>query len=258
MAHPNIRKYPEFRAKLNDPTPTLGAWITLSDPKIAEIFGMVGFDWVLVDLEHSGISITLAELHLRMLASSSALALCRPTTLSTDQMRRLMDAGADGFILPMCNSVSDLDHAVTATRFAPHGRRGMGLHAANRYGMSFNEYYEMQKYHPILIAQIEDVEGINNLDAIASHDACDGIFLGPFDLSLSLGCPGDFEHPDFLHTLAKVKNAARKHNIPLGIHVITPNQKDVAEAEANGFQFMACSLDTKILLEASLNMISAS
>ena len=258
MLHPNILKYPEFRAKLNDATPTLGAWITLSDPKIAEIFGLAGFDWVLVDLEHSGISITQAELHLRMLASSSALALCRPTTLSTDQMRRLMDAGADGFILPMCHSISDLDHAVNATRYAPNGQRGMGLHAANHYGKSFNEYYEMQKHHPILIAQIEDVEGIDNLNAIASHEACDGIFLGPFDLSLSLGCPGDFEHPDFLHSLAKVKDAALKNNIPLGIHVITPNQEEIAKAGANGFQFIACSLDTKILLEASLNMIFTS
>ena len=258
MANLNILKYPEFRAKLNDTSPTLGAWITLSDPKIAEIFAAAGFDWVLVDLEHSGISITQAELHLRMLASSSALAFCRPTTRSTDQMRRLMDAGADGFILPMCNSASDLDHAVAATRFAPHGRRGMGLHAANCYSLNFYEYYEMQKHHPILIAQIEDVEGIDNIDAIASHNACDGIFLGPFDLSLSLGCPGDFEHPDFLDALAKVKDAARTHNISLGIHVISPNQKDIAEAAANGFRFMACSLDTKILLEASLNMIRAS
>ncbi len=258
MAHPNIQKYPEFRDKLSSTTPTLGAWITLSDPKIAEIFGAAGFDWVLIDLEHSGISITAAEQHLRMLSASSALGLCRPTTRSIDQMRRLMDAGADGFILPMTHSVDDLEHAAAATRFPPHGQRGMGLHGANLYGLSFDEYYQQQQHHPILIAQIEDVEGINNLEAIATHDACDGVFLGPFDLSLSLGCTGNFEHPDFLDAIATVKEVTSTHNVPLGIHVINPNQEDVVDATEKGFRFMACSLDTKILLETSLNMISAS
>lgn len=254
MSYPNTQKYPEFRKKLRSSTPTLGAWITLSDPKIAEIFCMAGFDWVLVDLEHSGISITTAEQHLRLLSASSATALCRPTTRSVDQMRRLMDAGADGFILPMTHSVSDLEHAMLATRFPPEGKRGMGLHAANHYGMAFDNYYEQQKHYPILIAQIEDREGIENLGSIAAHKACDGIFLGPFDLSLSLGCPGDFDNPTFLSAIEKVEKIVAEHDKPLGIHVINPSREDLDGAATKGFQFIACSLDTKILLESALAM----
>jgi 2-dehydro-3-deoxyglucarate aldolase len=255
MSYPNAQKYPEFRKKLRSSTPTLGAWITLSDPKIAEIFGMAGFDWVLIDLEHSGISITTAEQHLRLLSASSATTLCRPTTRSVDQMRRLMDAGADGFILPMTHSVSDIEHAMLATRYPPEGMRGMGLHPANNYGMSFDNYYKQQKHNPILIAQIEDEEGIENLSSIAAHNACDGIFLGPYDLSLSLGCPGDFDNPSFLSAIGKVEKITTKHDKPLGIHVINPIRKDLDSATKKGFQFIACSLDTKILLDSALSMI---
>lgn len=255
MSNPNIQKFPDFRKKLRTSTPSLGAWITLSDPKISEIFGMAGFDWVLVDLEHSSISITTAEQHLRLLSNSYAIALCRPTTRSIDQMRRLMDAGADGFILPMTHSIMDIEQAMLATRFQPEGKRGMGLHAANNYGMTFDDYYEQQKHHPILIAQIEDSEGIENLDSIAAHKACDGIFLGPYDLSLSLGCPGDFDNPRYLSAIEKVEKITAKHDKPLGIHVINPKQDDVNGAAKKGFNFIACSLDTKILLESALAMI---
>lgn len=252
MTVPDTQKYPLFRERLISAKPTLGAWITLSDPKISEIFRTAGFDWVLVDLEHSSISITDAELHIRMLSQSSTMAFCRPTTRSVDQMRRMMDAGADGFILPMTHGPEDLDHAANATRFPPHGKRGMGLHAANQYGHAFEEYYEKQKHHPILIAQIEDVEGIDNLDAIAAHEACDGIFMGPFDLSLSLGCPGDFNDPRFVEAVTKVQTIAQRHNKPLGIHVINPTRQDVEEAASKGYHFLSCSLDTKILLDSAL------
>lgn len=254
MSAPDPNKYSLFREKLHSTTPTLGAWITLSDPKIAEIFGTAGFDWVLVDLEHSSISETTAELHIRMLAVSSTLALCRPTTRSVDQMRRMMDAGADGFILPMTHGPEDIDHAVAATRFPPFGKRGMGLHAANQYGHFFDTYYEQQHHHPILIAQIEDSEGIDNLDTIAAHEACDGIFMGPFDLSLSLGCPGAFDDPRFIEAVQNVEAIAQRHHKPLGIHVIDPTRQAVEDAIGKGYQFLSCSLDTKILLESALAM----
>ena len=169
-------------------------------------------------------------------------------------MRRMMDAGADGFILPMTHGPEDIDHAVNATRFPPNGNRGMGLHAANQFGHAFDSYYEQQKHHPILIAQIEDVEGIENLNAIAAHDACDGIFMGPFDLSLSLGCPGAFDDPRFIEAVKTVETIAQQHKKPLGIHVIDPTRQAVEDATKKGYQFLACSLDTKILLESALTM----
>ena len=252
----NKRKYIEFREKLSSKDCSLGAWITLSEPKIAEIFGGCGFAWVLVDLEHSGISIAVAEQHLRILAKFDTISLCRPTGRSIDQMRRLLDAGADGFILPMVNSIDDLEPAILASRFPPEGQRGMGLHSANGFGLHFEEYLTQQLHKPILIAQIENIEGVNNIDSIAASAEVDGIFLGPYDLSLSLGSPGDFSSKEFSDSVRRVKEVCLKYQKPIGIHSISTDITDTRKLVDQNYHFMACSLDTKILLDVGLKFLT--
>ena len=250
----DTQKYEKFRASLSSENCTRGGWITLSDPKIAEIFARSGFDWVLVDLEHSGISLNVAEMHIRILNLLNVISFCRPTFRSSDQMRRMLDAGADGFILPKFHGIEDIEFAVDTVMFPPKGRRGMALHPANGYGRFFDEYLSLHQSGPIIIAQIEDCEGVDGLESIANHRHLDGIFLGPYDLSLSLGCPGDFDSPVFKEAVGRVRKIARKYHKPLGMHVISPEINATQEAIKQGYNFIACSFDTKILSHLSSNL----
>ena len=255
---PNLPDYDMFRDTLRDEKTTPGAWITLSEPKIAEIFGIAGFPWVLIDLEHSGISINAAEQHLRMLSKFNTIKLCRPTTRSTDQIRRLLDAGCDGFIVPMVETAADLEAVELPSNFPPKGNRGMGLHPANGFGHFFDDYVSQQKMSPIIIAQIENAAGVQNLDEILSFPGLDGIFLGPYDLSLSLGSPGDFEAQEFKDAIGEVKRLATEKHVPIGIHAISVDINQYREFCAAGFNFIACSLDTKIMLDVSLKFMASS
>lgn len=255
---PKLNNYDAFRELLRSEKVTPGAWITLSEPKIAEIFGIVGFPWVLIDLEHSSVSINSAEQHLRMLSKFDTIKLCRPTTKSTDQIRRLLDAGCDGFIVPMVETVDDLEAVSLTSNFPPKGCRGMGLHSANGFGFYFDDYFSQQKKSPILIAQIESAAGVRNLEGILSFPGLDGIFLGPYDLSLSLGKPGDFEAQDYKLAVNEVKRLAIENKIPIGIHAIPVDIDKYREFCAAGFNFIACSLDTKMVLDTARKFISAS
>ena len=252
----DTKKFETFRASLASENCTLGGWITLSDPKIAEIFARSGFEWVLVDLEHSGVSINVAEMHIRILNLLNVMSFCRPTFRSSDQMRRMLDAGADGFILPKFHGIEDIEFAVDTLMFPPQGRRGMALHPANGYGLFFDEYLSLHQSGPIIIAQIEDCEGVDGLESVANHRHLDGIFLGPYDLSLSLGCPGDFDSPLFKEAVQRVQKIALTYQKPIGIHVISPETNATKEAIKQGYNFIACSFDTKILSHLSSALVA--
>jgi 2-dehydro-3-deoxyglucarate aldolase len=257
MYSPAIDKYQKFRDSLKNGKSMCGGWVTLSDPKISEIMAVAGFDWVLVDLEHSSIAIDVAELHIRNIKKTDALALCRPTRRDEDQLRRLLDAGADGFILSTLNDPAEIDWATRISRYPPCGERGMGLHAANMYGLHFDSYLAQQRTHPIIIAQIENVAAIKTLDQIVKHPAIDGIFIGPYDLSLSMGIPGDFENPLFTKALESIRQSAAEVNLPVGIHCVDNNIDKFKSVLRDGYQIVGCSLDTKVLMTSALDFCAA-
>ena len=250
----DANKFSRFRTQLQSEQCSFGAWVTLSDSKVSEIYARAGFDWVLVDLEHSALTIHDAECHLRVLNLAGTISLSRPTFRSVDQIRRLLDAGTDGFILPKFHGLEDMKFLLDAA-FFPIGSRGMGLHSANSFGRYFDEYLALHKQGPIVIAQIEDMEGVDRIEEVADHPNLDGIFLGPYDLSLSLNCAGDFDHPKFKNAVSIVKAIAKKYKKPLGMHVILPETEAVKKVISEGYAFAACSLDTKIINDVCSSLI---
>ena len=226
---------------------SIGSWITLAHPAIAEIMARAGFDWLAVDLEHSVITIREAEELIRVIELADVTPLVRLTSNSPDQIKRVMDAGSHGIIVPMINSVEETQRAVKAVKYPPEGKRGVGLARAQGYGTRFKEYLEWQKEHSIVIIQVEHIDAVNNLEAIFSVEGVDGYIIGPYDLSGSMGIPGQFDHPEFIAVMERVRNVAREMDITSGIHVIEPEPKQLQQRIDEGYRFIAYSLDIRML-----------
>ncbi len=245
-----------LKQKLQTGKLTLGAWITLGHTAIAEIFAQAGFDWVVVDLEHSTISIEKAGDLIRVIDLAGVPALVRLTSNDDCLIKRVMDAGAYGIVVPMINSSEEAVKAVMATRYAPHGTRGVGLARAQGYGRNFKDYLEWQEDCPLVIVQIEHVSALNNLEAIFSVDGVDGFIIGPYDLSCSMGIPGQFDHPDFISAMESIKTTGERMGCPAGIHIVEPSPQQLEQNIAAGYQFIAYSVDIRMLDVSALNGIS--
>ena len=230
---------------------SIGSWITLAHPAIAEIMAKAGFEWLAVDMEHSVITIREAEELIRIIDLCGVIPLVRLTSNDPDQIKRVMDAGSHGIIVPMVNNAEQATAAVQAVKYPPDGNRGIGLARAQGYGTKFNSYLEWQRNESVVIVQIEHIAAVNDIESILSVDGVNGYILGPYDLSGSMGIPGQFEHPDFLAAMNQVKNAASKIKIPGGIHIIEPDPRELNMRINEGFKFIAYSLDVRMLDAAS-------
>jgi 2-keto-3-deoxy-L-rhamnonate aldolase RhmA len=225
----------------------IGSWITLAHPAIAEIMANAGFDWLAIDLEHSVITIREAEELIRVIELSGVIPLVRLTSNNPDLIKRVMDAGAHGIIVPNVNSVQDAEKAVSSAKYPPLGNRGVGLARAQKYGSEFDKYKEWQTNEAIIIAQIEHIDAVNNFKDILSVTGIDGFIVGPYDLSGSLGAPGDFNHPDFIKAMIKIKDIADEVKAVGGIHIIEPDVEQLSHRIDEGFRFIAYSLDIRML-----------
>ena len=210
-----------------------------------------GFDWLVVDLEHSTISIENAGELIRIIELSEVNSLVRLTSNDANQIKRVLDAGAHGIVVPMVNSVEEAKQAVSATRYAPKGIRGVGLSRAQKYGTSFNDYLNWQYNNIIVIAQIEHIDAFDNLEDIISTDGIDGIIIGPYDLSCSMGIPGDFDQPKFKKVMDQILVTCQSFNFPCGIHVVEPDLTMFSKIINDGYRFIAYSVDIRLLDSAA-------
>lgn len=236
-----------LKRKLRSGRSTIGSWITLGHPGIAEILANAGFDWLVVDLEHSVIPIDTAGDLIRIIDLCGVAPLVRLTSNDADQIKRVMDAGAHGIVVPMVCRRQDAEAAVAAVRYAPAGRRGVGLARAQGYGAAFDEYLAWQQDSPVVIVQIEHKEALANLTEIFATKGVDGFIIGPYDLSCSLCIPGQFEHPDFLAAMERIRAAGEQQGIQAGLHIVEPDQERLTQCLREGYRFIAYSVDIRML-----------
>jgi 2-keto-3-deoxy-L-rhamnonate aldolase RhmA len=225
----------------------IGSWITLAHPAIAEIMANAGFDWLAIDLEHSVITIREAEELIRIIELSGVIPLVRLTSNNSDLIKRVMDSGAHGIIVPMVNSSKEAEIAVQSIKYPPKGSRGVGLARAQKYGSGFETYKKWQKDGSIVIVQVEHIEAVNNLREILSVPDIDGFIVGPYDLSGSMGIPGEFSNPKFINALNKIKKVAKEMNVYSGIHIIEPDKEQLIKSIKDDYKFIAYSLDIRML-----------
>ncbi len=236
-----------IKSKLINNELTIGSWITIAHPAIAEIMAKAGFDWLTVDLEHSVITIREAEELIRVINLHNIPSLVRLTENDASQIKQVMDAGANGIVVPMVNYKADAEKAVAAVYYPPKGKRGVGLARAQGYGATFNNYRDWLDNEAVIIVQIEHIEAVNNLEEILAVEGIDGYIIGPYDLSASMGMPGKLEHPDVIEAIEKIKTIGTAMNKPGGLHVVEPNTEQLRQSIEKGFKFLAYSLDIRML-----------
>jgi 2-dehydro-3-deoxyglucarate aldolase len=234
---------------------TFGSWITLGHPAIAEIMAQSGFDWLTVDLEHSAITIGQAEDLIRVIDLAGVSPLVRVGENNPVAIKRVMDAGAHGVIVPMVNTGEEAEGALRSVRYPPRGTRGVGLARAQHYGLDFEAYRKWNEANSIVIVQIEHVRALENLEAIFATEV-DAFVVGPYDLSGSMGIPGQFEHARFREALEEIRRVAMKTQKPAGYHVVTPDPQAVIGKIREGYSLLAYSTDFLFLGETSRNHLA--
>lgn len=236
-----------LKAKLKSRELTVGSWITLGHPSVAEIMAKAGFDWLTVDMEHSAITLHQAQQLIQIIELSGVAPLVRVGQNEPNLIKRVMDAGAHGVIVPMVNSADDAERAVKSVKYPPDGFRGVGLARAQYYGADFESYRRWNQEESVVIVQVEHIDAVENLEAILSTEGVDGFIIGPYDLSGSLGVPGQFDHPDMLAALERVKDVSQRMNPVSGFHVIPPDPAEVDKKLGEGYRFIGFSLDILFL-----------
>lgn len=232
-----------FRPSDKNNHASIGSWITIPHPSIAEIMATAGFDWLVIDMEHSPIGISEAEEIIRVIHLCGIPALVRVGEINFNLIKRVMDSGASGVIVPMVNTQEQARQAVEAVRYPPAGQRGVGLARAQGYGTLFAEYQRWVAKESTVIVQIEHIQAVKNIDAILSVDGIDGFIVGPYDLSGSLGIPGQFDHPAMLDVLEIIKDVINKETKPGGYHVVEPDVDAALAKLQEGYSFLSFGVD---------------
>ena len=233
-----------------------GSFLNLGSSLSAEIMGMAGFDWALVDLEH-GAGFEGDVLHqFQALAHTGAAPLVRVESSQRQRLHRVLDLGASGIMVPRVNNKEEALTAVRGLRYPPEGVRGVAsMNRACDFGVSFKQYVSEANSSLLGVMQVETEESLRNLDAIAGTDGVDVLFLGPLDLSHGLGILGQFDHPDFVKAAEATARAAAKHGKAAGILVGRP--EDASRYVDLGYRFIGCGSDGGLLNTAARQVVES-
>ncbi len=232
-----------LRNQIDNGTATVGSWVQLGDESLVEMMATGPFDWLCVDLEHTTIGIDRCGRVIRVSDLAGTPVLVRLSGHDPAQIKRVLDAGATGIIAPMVNTAAEAAAVVAAATYPPAGTRGVGLARAQRYGIDFPDYLERMKSDLVCLMQVEHIEGVNNLEDILAVEGVDGFFIGPYDLSASLGHPGDFSHPDVLAAMERVAEVVSRPGVIAGIHVVEPDLDQLRQVISDGYRFVAFASD---------------
>ncbi|NQU59145.1 MAG: 2,4-dihydroxyhept-2-ene-1,7-dioic acid aldolase, partial [Rhodospirillales bacterium] len=179
-----------LKQKLTNNETTIGSWITLGHSAVAELMAKTGgFDWLVIDMEHSVIELSQAQEMMQAIDLAGVPPLVRLTSNDENLIKRVMDAGAHGVVVPLVNSKEDAERAVASVYYPPRGTRGTGLARAQGYGATFPEYKAWLKENGVVVVMIEHIDAVNAIDEILAVPGVDGFIIGPYDLSASLGVP---------------------------------------------------------------------
>ncbi len=230
-------------SRIRSGKPTIGSWLTIGHSAVAEILAQAGFDWLGIDMEHTTVDWSDMQSMMQAMDACGVVPLVRVTSNNPDSIKRAMDAGAAGVIVPMVNSTEDARRAVASVKYPPLGKRGVGLARANDYGMAFDQYKKENNKNSLVIIQIEHVDALDEIEEIFSVPGVDAYMVGPYDLSGSLGHPGEFSHPLMKKALTQIRQAGKKMKVPAGFHIVHPDPKAVSQRLREGFSFIAYGVD---------------
>ncbi len=241
-----------FKQKLGQGKPIFGPLITLPSAETAEVIAGAGFDWLFIDCEHGNIDVAGVQSILQTVGNKCH---CIARTPLNDEIwiKRLLDTGVEGIIVPQVNSAEEVRRAVSYCKYPPAGKRSVGLARAHGYGAVFKEYVERANKDIAVIIQVEHVEGVRNVGSIVNEPGVDCIFVGPYDLSASLGMTGQVQSPVVQEAIHTVVKACKDKGMPMGIFGV--NAEAVLPWIEKGFTLIASSTDTLMLGSAAGKML---
>jgi 2-dehydro-3-deoxyglucarate aldolase len=230
----------------------IGSWINTASSIIAEIMSGSGFDFLVVDAEHSAVDMNDC-IHLFQ-AIKSGNPNCTPMVRmpgnAYQDTKRYLDAGAMGVIAPLIITRKEAELLVNSVKYPPKGERGVGFGRSHGYGFAFDEYMKMANEETFVCVQIEHIKAVENIDDIFSVKGINAAFIGPYDLSASMDLTAQFEHPDYEKAVQTILQKCREYGLMAGIHVVQPDTGEVQKRIEQGFSMIAYSLDITMIGKA--------
>jgi 2-keto-3-deoxy-L-rhamnonate aldolase RhmA len=242
----------EVRARLKRREVLLGTRVTLASPASAEVLAALGFDWLFVDAEHGPLE-TRELTGILQAVGDKAACIVRVPEAAEVPIKKVLDLGAHGIIVPQVNSAEQAANVVKWARYAPEGTRGVGLARAHGYGLRFREYLGAANRETAVIVQAEHVRAVENIDAIVRVPGVDAVLLGPYDLSASLGKMGEIDHPEVVAAIGRVMDACNAAGMPLGYFGVTAAA--VRPYIARGYTLIVAGVDTLFLANGAKTLL---
>ncbi len=228
-----------------------GSWCQIGHPANAGILAQTGFEWVVADCEHGEFEDADLGNFCRAVQQFNSTPLVRVKENAILPIRRALDLGAMGVIVPLVNNKEDAAKAVTAAKYPPEGIRGFAFHKGNNWGVDFDEYAHSANNKILVFVMIESKEAVDNIDSILAVNGIDGIFIGPYDMSGSYGIVGQTDAAEIKDACSKVSEACKKAGKAAGIHIVLPTAENVKDAVSGGFTFLALGMDTVFLVNGA-------
>jgi 2-keto-3-deoxy-L-rhamnonate aldolase RhmA len=244
-----------LKQRLVEGRTALGMWITLESGSISEIAAVLGFDWIAIDMEHGHLDFREVLDHLRAIQGSKTTALVRVPEIDRGIIKRALDLGAAGIIVPQVTCAEEVERAVRFAKYPPRGVRGVGGERATRWGMRLRESTRSADAETLVIPLLETVAAGEAIDAILDVPGVDAVFFGPADYSASAGYLGEWEGPGVGPRLLELNGRIRGRGIPCGI--MSTGIEDARRRRDQGFQLIGLGSDTGLLIRASQEALAA-
>ena len=244
----------DFKERLVRGDTFIGAFVCLPCPESAELLAGIGYDWLILDTEHGPYGPLEAQ---RALQAVGRRCPCVVRVPASDDVwiKKALDIGAAGVLVPMVNTAAVAAHVARACKYAPAGTRGMGLARAHGYGAGFEDYVAQANDRVAVIVQAEHIEAVENIETIVRVPGLDAIFVGPYDLSASMGKPGQVSDPDVQAAIRRVRDAALAAEVRLGIYC--SDTKAARGFLRQGYTLIGMSTDLNYLAQAAGDALAA-
>lgn len=236
-----------LKGKLRRRERLFAGWVSYAHPSITETFARAGFDFIAIDMEHSTITVEQAQRIIAACQSEGVPCLPRPVSHSNDWFKPLLESGADGLLVQMVNTPEEIEAIIGHLKYPPIGRRSYGVSRAQAYGFDFDAYIHNWNETSTFIIQVESIQAVNNIEKLLAFDEIDGVMVGPYDISGSLGVPGQTSHPLVIEASRKVIAACERFGKSCGTQVADASEKSVQALFDLGYTYAILGSDLFVL-----------
>ena len=250
----SFQKRAELKRKLVNRERVFGGWVSYREPAIAETFAKAGLDFVAIDMEHTTITTDQANRIITGVQSEGSTCLPRPVSHNNDYIKPLLEAGSDGLIIPIVNTRAEAEEQVRLQKFPPLGQRSYGVNRAHGYGYDFKPYIDSWNESSILMVQVETITAVENITELVKVNDLDCVMVGPYDISGSIGVPGETDHPKVREAARHVVEVCAKAGISCMTQIADVHRAAIEDAFEQGYTAIVMGSDLFVLWKWAADM----